>query len=177
MRSGGAEVRQEILLERIGGRVRRARAGLGMTLRELAEASGLSVRFVSALEAGEANIAVGRLASVAVALGVPLAELVAEEERPQAVALVGLRGAGKSTVGPKLARALGVEFVELDEKIEESAGLKLSEIFALHGESYYRRLEGQTLAELLADGRSRVIALPGGVVTNDEAWALARRHC
>ena len=157
--------------------MRRARTALGMTLRELAEASGLSLRFVSQLEAGEANIAVGRLAAVAAALGLPLSELVAEDARPQAIALLGLRGAGKSTAGPRVARALGLEFVELDEKIEEAAGLKLSELFALHGEAYYRRLEGRALAELLADGKARVIALPGGVVNNEEAWALARRHC
>ena len=157
--------------------MRRARTGLGLTLRELAEASGLSLRFVSQLEAGEANIAIGRLAAVAGALGVPLSELVAEDERPQAIALLGLRGAGKSTAGPEVAKALGLEFVELDERIEEAAGLKLAEIFALHGEGYYRRLEGQVLAGLLADGRPRVIALPGGVVNNEDAWALARRHC
>lgn len=164
------------LLASIGGRVRQARLGLGMTLRELAEAAGLSVRFVSQLEAGEANIAVGRLAAVAAALAVPLSELVAAEARPRFVALIGLRGAGKSTLGPRVARSLGVEFVELDERIEEAAGLKLPEIFALHGEGYYRRLEAQALAALVADGAPSVVALPGGIVGNEEAWTLARRH-
>jgi XRE family aerobic/anaerobic benzoate catabolism transcriptional regulator len=149
-----------------------------MTLRELAEASGLSQRFVSQLEAGEANIAIGRLASVAKALDVSLADLVSEEEeRPKRVAMLGLRGAGKSTIGPRLAQALRVPFVELDEKIEEAAGLGLAEIFALHGEAYYRRLEERCLAALLADDGGSVIALPGGIVSSEEAFGLAKRHC
>jgi shikimate kinase len=57
------------------------------------------------------------------------------------VALLGLRGAGKSAIGKRLARRLRVPFVELDQKIEDAAGLSLGEIFALHGEEYYRRLE------------------------------------
>ena len=152
-----------------------------MTMRELAERAGLSLRFVSQLEAGEANIAIGRLAAVAAALGVSLADLVAEEgasERAQRdVALLGLRGAGKSTIGPKVAAALGVPFVELDERIEEAAGLRVAEIFSLHGESYYRRLERECLERLLSDGSPSVIALSGGIVNNEEAFALARRRC
>ena len=152
-----------------------------MTMRELAERAGLSLRFVSQLEAGEANIAIGRLAAVAAALGVSLADLVAEDgasERAQRdVALLGLRGAGKSTIGPKVAEALGVPFVELDERIEEAAGLRVAEIFSLHGESYYRRLERECLERLLSDGSPSVIALSGGIVNNEEAFALARRRC
>ena len=55
--------------------------------------------------------------------------------------MLGLRGAGKTTVGKKLARRLRVPFVELDQKIEAAAELRLGEIFELHGEAYYRRLE------------------------------------
>jgi XRE family aerobic/anaerobic benzoate catabolism transcriptional regulator len=167
------------LLERIGARVRQARTERRLTLRELSGTSGVSQRFLSQLEAGEANIAIGRLAAVAHALDVPLADLVkeADENRPLAIALLGLRGAGKSTIGPRLARALKVPFIELDEKIEEAAGLGLAEIFALHGEAYYRRLEEQCLAALLANGGGSVIALPGGIVSSEGAFELARRHC
>ena len=165
------------LLTRIGSRVRRARSESGLTIKELAASASLSPRFVSQLEAGQANIAVGRLAQIATALEISLAELVAEPEGARSIALVGLRGAGKSTIGPRLASHLGVEFVELDDRIEEAAGLTLVEIFALHGEAYYRRLEGQVLSALLSDGRPRVIALPGGIVGNTDAWALARRAC
>lgn len=97
--------------------------------------------------------------------------------RPRGVALLGLRGAGKSTLGPQLAAALGVPFVELDDRIEEAAGLSLTELFALHGESYYRRLETQVLSALIAGGRPFVVALGGGVVQNDDAFRLARTRC
>ena len=148
-------------------------------MREVAERSGLSLRFLSQLEAGEANIAIGRLAAVAAALGVSMADLVAEEssDAGRDVALLGLRGAGKSTIGPKVAAALGVGFVELDERIEEGAGMRVAEIFSLHGEGYYRRLERECLEGLLGDGRPSVIALSGGIVHNEEAFALARRRC
>jgi len=208
--TASSQVSPNPLLARLGARVRRRRADVGLTLKALAQRAGISPRFVSQLEAGQANIAIGRLAAVARALDLPLSELVAapeggvraridallagrseaellrclaavEEalgaERPTAVALLGLRGAGKSTLGPRLAEALGLRFVELDARIEEAAGLTLTEVFALHGEAYYRRLEHQCLAALLAAGDPVVVALGGGVVGNAEAFALARRRC
>src|ERR1051325_2759312 len=75
---------------------------------------------------------------------------------PRFIALVGLRGAGKSTVGAQLARRLKAEFVELDALIEKGAGISLGEIFALHGEEYYRRLERAELSKLLARSRGCV---------------------
>ena len=169
------------VLRRVGARVRQARTERRLTMREIAERSGLSLRFLSQLEAGDANIAIGRLAAVATALGVSLADLVAEGptngEAKRDVALLGLRGAGKSTIGPRLAEKLGVEFVELDDRIEEAAGMRVEEIFSLHGEGYYRRLERECLEKLLDDGRPAVIALSGGIVQNEEAYALARRRC
>ncbi len=174
-------VEEAAVLKRVGGKVRHARAERHLTMRELAERAGLSLRFVSQLEAGEANIAIGRLAAVAGALGVSMADLVAEEtgagSARRDVALLGLRGAGKSTIGPKVAAALGVAFVELDERIEEAAGMRVAEIFSLHGEGYYRRLELECLERLLSDGSPAVIALSGGIVNNEEAFALARRRC
>jgi len=170
------------VLGRVGGRVRARRAELGITARELAERSSISPRFVSELEAGRANIAIGRLASVARALRVPLAALVAEADDSvgsgaATVALLGLRGAGKTTLGRRAAEKQGLPFVELDDVIEEAAGLNLAEIFSLHGESYYRRLEVQCLTELLGNGRASLVALSGGVVQNAEAFELARRRC
>jgi XRE family aerobic/anaerobic benzoate catabolism transcriptional regulator len=171
---GEAEV-----IRRVGARVRHARAERRLTMREVAERSGISLRFLSQLEAGDANIAIGRLAAVATALGVSLADLVAEDAPAASrdVALLGLRGAGKSTIGPRLAEALGAPVVELDERIEEAAGLRVAEIFSLHGEGYYRRLERECLEAVLDDGRPSVVALSGGIVHNEEAFGLARRRC
>jgi len=92
------------------------------------------------------------------------------------VALLGLRGAGKSTVGPLLARRLGVKFIELDAAIERQAGLTLAEIFELHGESYYRRLERETLASLLTEAEGMVLATGGSLVNDRETYRLLRRR-
>jgi XRE family aerobic/anaerobic benzoate catabolism transcriptional regulator len=98
--------------------------------------------------------------------------------RPSAgptVALLGVRGAGKSTVGPRLAEKLGVPFLELDAQIEEAAGLTLAEVFELHGEAYYRRLERETLARLLSSAGGQVIATGGSLVNDRETFRLLRR--
>ena len=92
------------------------------------------------------------------------------------IALIGLRGAGKSTIGPKLAARLGLRFVELDAAIERAAGLTLSEIFQIHGEGYYRRLERETLMGLLADAEGMVVATGGSIVNDKETYKLLRRR-
>jgi XRE family aerobic/anaerobic benzoate catabolism transcriptional regulator len=97
--------------------------------------------------------------------------------QPQFIALVGLRGAGKSTVGALLAKRLKTEFIELDTLIEKAAGISLGEIFAMHGEDYYRRLEGEVLTDLLASARGGVVATGGSVVTDPENWGLVKRRC
>lgn len=97
--------------------------------------------------------------------------------KPRFVALIGLRGAGKSTVGPALARRLKTEFVEIDKLIEKAAGMSLAEIFATHGEAYYRELERESIQRLFA-GSSGCVVVPGGsVVTDPETWELIRRRC
>jgi XRE family aerobic/anaerobic benzoate catabolism transcriptional regulator len=167
------------LLAELGRRTRELRADHGWTLRELAEGCGLSTRFLAQVESGTGNISVRNLAALARALGSTPAALLSGKDEAAArpvVALLGLRGAGKSTVGRKLARRLHVPFVELDQRVEKAAGLPLGELFRLHDEAYYRRLERETLEKLLADGRSRVVATGGGLVTSDETWTLLRRR-
>jgi len=93
------------------------------------------------------------------------------------VALLGLRGAGKSTIGRALARRLGVRFIELDARVEEAAGLTLAGIFSMHGEEYYRRLARELLAQLLADGEGAVIATGGSLVTDTQSLRLLLRRC
>jgi outer membrane receptor protein involved in Fe transport len=80
------------------------------------------------------------------------------EGQPQFVALVGLRGAGKSTIGPRLAKRLKTDFFELDSLVEKAAGISLAAVFAMHGEYYYRRLEREALRELLGSGCGGVVA-------------------
>ncbi len=170
----------EALLAGLGRRSRELRSEHHLTLRELAKASGLSTRFLVQVESGEGNISVKNLSLLARALGTSPAALLtaAEAEAPflPLIALLGLRGAGKSTVGRRLARRLRVPFLELDRRVEEVAGLSLAEIFALHGEAYYRRLEKEALTRLLDEGRPMVLACGGGLVTAPDTYALLRRR-
>ncbi len=96
---------------------------------------------------------------------------------PRYMALIGILCAGKSTIGPLLARQLKTDFVELDHEIEEAAGMPLADLFAMHGEGYYHTLEHQALARLFASSRGGVFALGGSVVTNPESWNLVKQRC
>jgi XRE family aerobic/anaerobic benzoate catabolism transcriptional regulator len=159
-------------------RTRQLRQSRALTLQALAERSGLSRRFLMDVEAGRGNISVRRLADLAAALGIATAELLVADPaaRPRVVALLGLRGAGKTTIGRRLARRLRLPFIELDQRIEARAGLALSEVFSLHGEAFYRRLERETLTDILTTGDAAVIAVGGGLVTSAETFDLLRRH-
>ncbi len=173
-----ADERNQALFVDLGRRVRGLRDQRSLSQRALAGQAGLSLRFLSEVEAGHANISIGRLADLARALEVPLSSLVsgatAAPSRDRVIALLGLRGAGKSTIGRALAAELGRDFVELDEEIERASGLRLAEVFEIHGEAYYRRLEREVLRALLASGRALVIATGGGLVSDAETWALLR---
>jgi XRE family transcriptional regulator, aerobic/anaerobic benzoate catabolism transcriptional regulator len=164
------------ILEELGRRVRSARTDRGWTIRQLAEHSGLSVRFLVQLEAGQANISVRRLAELADALKRSPVDLLAPAEAPpRIVALLGLRGAGKTTIGRQLARRLRLRFIELDRQIEKAADMSLAELFSLYGEQYYRRLEHDTLAALLAEPHEMVLAAGGGIVAAPETFAMLRK--
>ena len=165
------------ILELVGQRVRAARAARHWTIRELAERSGVSVRFLVQLEAGRGNISVKRLADLARAFKIPTAELLSDDypDAPRVVALLGLRGAGKTTIGKQLARRLRVRFVELDRQIEKAADMSLAELFSLYGEDYYRRLERETLTEVLAEKRSMVLATGGGIVESPDTYSLLKK--
>ncbi len=171
----------ESLLSAVGQRVRARRRGLDLTLKQLAAASGLSERFLGGLETGRANISLGNLADLAVALRVSVVELVGgapakARPLPGVVTLLGLRGAGKSTVGARLAQRLRVPFVELDRLVEQEAGLGLGELFTLHGEGYFRQLESAALRKVLATHPRAVVATGGGLVTNAEAFEVVLGH-
>jgi len=164
------------LLTSLGRRARAQRLSRGLTLRDIAERSGVSARFLVQLEAGRGNISVRRLADVARALDTTPASLLTPDAPVRSiVALLGLRGAGKTTIGRRLAKRRRVPFVELDRRIEQAADLSLGELFTLHGEDYYRRLEREVLEDVLKDERPMVLATGGGIVASPDTFALLRR--
>ena len=165
------------LLQGLGRRARALRIARGWTLREVAERSGLSPRYLVQLESGRGNISVRRLSEVARALDTSAAALLTPMEEPEqpVVALLGLRGAGKTTIGRKLAKRRRIPFVELDRRVEQAADLSLGELFTLHGEDYYRRLEREVLQDVLNEARPMVLATGGGLVASRDTYAMLRR--
>jgi XRE family aerobic/anaerobic benzoate catabolism transcriptional regulator len=90
------------------------------------------------------------------------------------IALLGLRGSGKTSIGEQAAARLGLPFVELDARIAERAGISLAEIFELHGGAYYRRLEREELERLVKAGERGIVATGGGLVTDHAVYARLR---
>jgi len=169
----------EPLLRHFAQRLRAARLEAGLSVTELAQQAALSRRYLTEAEAGRANPSLLKLTSLATALGVEVgALLVGEVRRTERVALVGLRGAGKTTLGQRLALELEVPFVELDERVEELAGLSLAEVFDLHGVRRFRELEAEALESVLSeDGERVVLATSGSIINSPATWARVRETC
>ena len=187
----------------------------GITLKRLAQLSGLSDRFLIEVEKGKANPSVTSLVSLADALQTSLTDLLPGDSeiktqnsstsvkqvmallrnRPDEqisrilsclssyldgskgphISLIGMRGAGKTTVGNILARSLKVPFYELDALIVKDTGLSLREIFDLEGENYYRAVEERILERVLKK-TSGVIAVGGGLVMNPNSLLRLKLH-
>jgi len=99
----------------------------------------------------------------------PEAAIVAALGR-RTIVLVGMMGAGKSSIGRRLAHRLGVPFVDADSEIEIAAGMSIADIFAVHGEPYFRAGEARVIARLL-DGGTQVLATGGGAFMNEDTRA------
>jgi XRE family aerobic/anaerobic benzoate catabolism transcriptional regulator len=204
-------------LQRLAARIRDARAQRGMTRHALATDSGVSLRFLAQLEAGEGNPSVLVLRRVADAMGFPLEllltdqsarspdqslltqfvarlspaelrtarELLADRFRAHSsaagknayVALIGLRGAGKTTLGRRLALHRGVPFFELDREVEREYGATIGEILQLHGQPGYRRFERQCLLNVLDQHSAAVIETGGGLAADPETLPLLLESC
>lgn len=100
-----------------------------------------------------------------------------DASRRKRIALVGLRGAGKSTLGRALAGELAVPFVELNSAIEAEAGMSLNEVFSLYGQPGFRRLERRCLDKFITDHESAVITVGGGIVSEAETFNLLLMNC
>jgi XRE family aerobic/anaerobic benzoate catabolism transcriptional regulator len=159
-----------------------------MTRKALAHLAGVSERHLANLETGQGNASVMLLRQLARALGATIGELVGEgvagstrasrdPDRTGRVALIGLRGAGKSTLGRMLADDLTIPFIELDRVVERIAGCDVGEIHSLYGAAAFRRYELRALEETIADHRHAVIATGGGLVNEPDTYALLRARC
>ena len=188
------------IMERLATRVRAARAALGLSRRALSERSGVSPRYLAQIEAGEGNISVILLDRVAAALDVRIEALVSATDpvdaeaarvmqlyqaaqnpailRAQRVCLVGLRGAGKSTLGAQAAEKLKLPYIELRDLIEALSGMPTSEVMALYGQDGYRAIEAQALDEIVASHNKLILAVSGGIVGAPATYAqvLERFH-
>ncbi|MBB1598725.1 helix-turn-helix transcriptional regulator [Variovorax sp. UMC13] len=111
------------------------------------------------------------------ALGELLGSGRGDAARHRRIALIGLRGAGKSTLGPLLAQDLDVPFIELSREIETLAGCSVREIHDLYGTSAYRRYERRALEEVVQIHSEVVIATPGGIVSDPATFNELLSHC
>ena len=176
-------------LHALGQRVRLLRARRGMTRRILAAQSGVSERYISAVESGTGNGSILLLRALAEALHVTLRTLLEDEPAPppppmrrpdgphDRIALIGLRGAGKSTLGPLRADRLDVPCLELDREVEREAGMGLGEIMELHGQAGFRRMERSVLDRLIQAYPKAVIAAGGGIVAEAETFDRLLASC
>ncbi len=96
--------------------------------------------------------------------------------REKRLCLIGLRGAGKSTLGKLLSKELSLPFIELNREIEEISGMPANEVMALYGQEGYRRLEQQALERIVATSDAAVLAVAGGIVAEPETFAYLLRH-
>jgi XRE family aerobic/anaerobic benzoate catabolism transcriptional regulator len=175
-----SQTEDEAFLARLGERVRAWRDSRRITRKALALSSGVSERYLAQLESGQGNMSILLLRQLSIAMQVPLEDLVRESPaapRRDRIALVGLRGAGKSSLGAKLAEEFGMPFIELDREVEREAGATLSELFGMYGQDGFRRFERRALERVLAENSRCVIATGGSLVTAQDTYARLLSAC
>ena len=154
--------------------LRRIAAALGLQLTDLVDTDEspdeqrLIRRFLDSLPPARLEEVLRRLT----------AEFGQEEPvRRKRITLVGLRGAGKTTLGIALAKALRRRFVELDTEIEREAGISLTEVFLLYGQAGYRRLERRCLERVINSQEDIVLTVGGGIVSEPDTYNLLLLNC
>jgi XRE family aerobic/anaerobic benzoate catabolism transcriptional regulator len=200
-----SDARVRALTKQVGDRVREERERRKLTRRDLSEASGISQRYLAAVETGQGNISIALLFRISEALQCNLASFLhqkdskksaadriaslygqASEVQRQAVddllmprlvgnkarriALIGLRGAGKSTLGELIGLRLSIPFIELNRQIEDETGMPVADILGLYGQDGYRSLEHKALRRVGDENDEVVLAVAGGIVSAPETF-------
>lgn len=200
----------EQLTARVGSAVRAARRQASLPRHALADAAGISERYIGQLETGRANISLNVLQKIAQALDVEITDLLDQEPVRYAplssllstlseqqlrdahsvlvrhfevernakcgVALVGLRGAGKTALGRALSAKIGIPFVQLTELVTERAGMTTQELVELAGLEAFRRLEREALVALIERKEKVVLETSGGLVGAPDTYRLVLEH-
>ncbi|MGZ2259182.1 helix-turn-helix transcriptional regulator [Roseobacter sp. A03A-229] len=204
----------QLLKDRVAARVLSQRKAQNLPRRVLSGMSGVSPRYLAQLEAGKGNISIALLQRIAVALNLPIENLLSEDApadrevqriaqlyrnastdvqrevrgllapqnpavlRAGRICLIGLRGAGKSTLGKLASDALGLPFVELNREIERETSMPLAEVMAFYGQEGYRRLEADAIARVVEAHDSLILAVAGGLVAEEATYqqVLERFH-
>jgi XRE family transcriptional regulator, aerobic/anaerobic benzoate catabolism transcriptional regulator len=118
----------------------------------------------------------GATAEVQNAVMLTLNPAPTETMRAHRICLIGLRGAGKSTLGTLAGQKLGIPFVELNCEIEEQSGMPVEEVIALYGQEGYRKLEAQALGRVISTHESMILAVAGGIVAGPESFGTLLGH-
>ncbi|MGE3067274.1 MAG: helix-turn-helix transcriptional regulator [Hyphomicrobiaceae bacterium] len=156
-----------------------------LVLRRIAQAMGLAVADLAGEgtdEPAELRLALQHLSRLSPAELAEASALLSQRFAPSAsgsgrIALIGLRGAGKTTLGQRAAAALGLPFIELDREIERASGMEMAEIFAAGGQSAFRRLERECLATIITRFDKAVIATGGSIVAEPATYELLLSAC
>ena len=154
--------------------LRRVAVALGVRLTDLLDASESAVeqrqlrRFLESLPPKRAHEALQRL----------MQEFGQDDAvRRKRITLIGLRGAGKSTLGTALAKELRRPLIELDREVEREAGMELSEVFLLYGQPGFRRIERRCLERIINSQEDIVLTVGGGIVSEPDTYNLLLLNC
>jgi len=169
------------LTSRIGGHVRMLRRSRGMSRRVLSDVSGVSERYLAQLETGNGNVTVGILHRLSLVFDCAVETLVVGGAgrggaKAHRLALLGVRGGGKTTLGNAISTALAVPFIEISSQIEAISGMAVGEVISLYGQDGFRRYEEEAVASIIEDHDRVVIAAGGGVVEAGATYDTLLHH-
>ena len=162
---------------RIGGCVRTLRQARGMSRRMLSKISGVSERYLAQLETGNGNVTIGILHRLSLVFGCAVEDLVAGGAKPNLkkgnrLALMGVRGGGKTTLGTAISVKHDVPFIEISKQVRAVSGMDVGEVISLYGQEGFRRYEEEAIASVIENYDKVVIAIGGGIVETRENYDL-----